>query len=152
MFPSELGGVQNSLKALHESTVMQFISLSLQEIMRTFILLIILGSAWAMGILCLESFKYECRKQRSISSMSSRRIKTCRCCMELTVDTKLNITYANESATLYECNSILPANISALIRGVNKEQSGLEHYASSCKVLFRCEKSHPFPFIHFYKN
>lgn len=71
--------------------------------------------------------------------------------MELTVDTKLNITYANKSATLYECNSILPANISALIRGVNKEQSGLQHYAS-CKVLFRCENSHPFPFIHFYKN
>lgn len=110
---------------------------------------ICLSYGHTVPILCLESFKSECGKQRSISSMSSRRIKTCRCRMELTIDTKLNITYANESATLCEWNSILLANISALIRGLNKEWSGLEHYAS-CKVLFRCEKvilSHLFIFV-----
>lgn len=44
---------QHSLKALHELTVMQFISLDLQPETVTFILLIMLGTAYAMGILCL---------------------------------------------------------------------------------------------------
>lgn len=107
---SELSGVQNSLKALHESTVALSISLNPQLVSGTFILLIP-GSTCATGMLCLQTFKYECGKQRLISFLSNNRIKILRHCMELTVDTMLNITYTNISTPFYECNTY-PGNSS----------------------------------------